>query len=510
RKLDHISEQHRWSRDFTLESLRDALREVLATFPVYRTYARSDDKEIDVEDRRHVVSAIRDAKKRNPALSSSVFDFIQSVLLLEHPEGMDAQQRAERQAFVTRFQQLSAPVMAKGLEDTSFYRYYPLASLNEVGGVPDRFGISASSFHRRNAIREELWPHSMNATSTHDTKRSEDVRARINELSEIPKEWYAAIRRWSKMNRARKTQLDGVPAPDANEEYLLYQTLVGTWPLSEMDAGQHSTYVKRIQAYMQKALHEAKTHSSWINPNAEYDKAMDDFVERVLERSSDHAFLQDFRQFEGPVARAGMWNSLSQLLLKIAAPGVPDFYQGTELWSFHLVDPDNRQPVDYEARKQLARKLKSESEKDPGALLCRLANNPCDGAIKLFITNRALRFRREHLELFAEGSYVALGAKGSRTNHVVAFARGSEKQTVLALAGRFFLRMCNSHGVPWGEQTWGSTSVILPKKIACTHFRDVLSGQRIEAEQRGDELALPLAKVFARCPVALLVSEGGA
>jgi (1->4)-alpha-D-glucan 1-alpha-D-glucosylmutase len=509
RKLDHISEQHRWSRDFTLESLRDALREVLATFPVYRTYARSDDKELDQEDRRHVLSAIRDAKRRNPAISSSVFDFIQSVLLLEHPEGIDAQQRAERQAFVTRFQQLSAPVMAKGLEDTSFYRYFPLVSLNEVGGSPDRFGIAVSSFHRRNAIREELWPHSMNATSTHDTKRSEDVRARINALSEIPKDWYSAIRRWSKMNRDHKTNLDGISAPDTNEEYLLYQTLIGTWPLTEMDSAQHAAYMKRIQAYMQKALHEAKTHSSWISPNGEYDKAVDDFVERVLEYSSDNAFLEDFRQFQGPVARAGIWNSLSQLLLKIASPGVPDFYQGTELWSFHLVDPDNRQPVDYELRMRIAQKLRVEAEKNAGSLLCKLANNACDGAIKLHITGRALRFRRENFELFADGSYVPLSAKGIRGNHVVAFARVLGGQTVVALAGRFFLRLCNSHGFPWGEQTWGNTCVALPKKNTCLRFRDVLSGEIVEAESRGGEVVLPVAKVFARCPVALLVNEAG-
>ena len=509
RKLDHISEQHRWSRDFTLESLRDALREVFATFPVYRTYARSDDNELDQEDRRHVLSAIRDAKKRNPALSSSVFDFIQSVLLLEHPEGIDTQQRAERQAFVTRFQQLSAPVMAKGLEDTSFYRYYPLASLNEVGGSPDRFGIPVSTFHRRNAIREELWPHSMNATSTHDTKRGEDVRARINVLSEMPKEWYAAIRRWGRTNRTLKTLVDGAPAPDANEEYLLYQTLVGTWPLLDMDAAQHGAYVKRIQAYMQKAVHEAKTHSSWINPNAEYDKAIDDFIERVLERAGDNAFLEDFRQFQGPVARAGMWNSLSQLTLKIASPGVPDFYQGTELWSFHLVDPDNRQPVDYELRRRMAQKLCVESEKDPGGLLCRLANKPCDGAIKLYVTTRALRFRREHGELFAGGSYLPLSAKGNRGNNVIAFARVFGEQTILALAGRFFLRLCNSHGNPWGEQTWGNTSVILPKKTHSRRFRDVLSGQIVETQACSGEQALPLAKVFALAPVALLFSEAG-
>jgi len=336
------------------------------------------------------------------------------------------------------------------------------------------------------------------------------VRARINVLSEMPKEWYAAIRRWSKMNRRWKVEVDGVHAPDAGEEYLLYQTLVGTWPLLEMNAEQHAEYVKRIQAYMEKALHEAKTHSSWISPNAAYDKAIFDFVERLLERSGDNAFLEDLRQFQAPIAKAGMWNSLSQLLVKVASPGVPDFYQGSELWNFHLVDPDNRQPVDYEMRSQMARKLQSEGEKDQAALLARLTNRPCDGAIKLFLTSRALRFRREQLELFAEGSYLPLAAKGSRSNHVIAFARVFEGRTVLALASRFYVRLCNSHGVPWGEQTWGNTTVVLPKKIAAAGFRDIFSGQRVEAERHGEESGLSLAKVFASCPVALLFSEGGA
>ncbi len=508
RKLDHISEQHRWSRDFTLESLRDALREVLATFPVYRTYARSDDKEIDFEDRRQILIAIREAKRRNPAISSSVFEFIQGVLLLEHPDGLDTLQRAGRQTFVMRFQQLTSPVMAKGLEDTAFYRYYPLASLNEVGGSPDRFGVSTASFHRRNAIREELWPHTMNATSTHDTKRSEDVRARINALSEIPKDWYLAIRRWGKMNRERKTQVDGLAAPDSNEEYLIYQTLVGTWPLLEMNAEQHSVYVQRIQAYMQKALHEAKMHSSWINPHTEYDKAVDDFVERILERSRGNPFLEDFRQFQGPIARAGMWNALSQLVLKIASPGLPDFYQGSELWNLHLVDPDNRQPVDFDLRKQIANKLRSEAASDPAALLARLADSPCDGAIKLYITGRALRFRKDHPNLFAAGSYVPIPTEGTRGRHVIAFARMSGGQAALAVVGRFFLRLCNSHGVPWGEQTWGNTALALPRKIRATAFRDALSGRTIEVEKRGEQSILPLANVLSHCPVALLSTEG--
>ncbi len=509
RKLDRISEQHRWSRDFTLESLRDALREVLATFPVYRTYARSDDLEMDPEDRRQVLIAIRDAKRRNPAISESVFDFIKSVLLLEHSDGLDSRQRAERQNFVMRFQQLTAPVMAKGLEDTSFYRYYPLASLNEVGGSPGRFGVSISSFHRRMAIRQQLWPHTMNATSTHDTKRSEDVRARINVLSEIPRDWSLAIRRWNHMNRECKTKLEGLIAPDNNEEYLFYQTLVGTWPLAEMSADDHSLYVRRIQAYMQKALHEAKLHSSWINPNAEYDKAVEDFVENTLKRSPENAFLDDFRQFQGPIARAGMWNALSQLLLKIVSPGIPDFYQGSELWSFNLVDPDNRQPVDYQLRREMAAKLRRESEGNPAALVCRLANNPCDGGIKLYVTSCALRFRREHPELFAEGNYLPVGSQGSRANHVVALARTYRGKTVVAVAGRFFLRLCNSHNVPWGD-VWSNTSLVLPRKIAARSFREVFTGQAIDAEQQDENSLLPLGKIFAQCPVALLFSGGTA
>lgn len=507
RRLDRISEQHRWSRDFTLENQRDALREILATFPVYRTYVGSDDTQMEAEDRRHVIAAIREAKRRNPALSASVFDFIQSVLLLEHPEGVNPQQRAERLNFVMRFQQLTAPVTAKGLEDTSFYRYYPLASLDEVGGNPDRFGVSVPSFHRRNIARLESWPHTMNASSTHDTKRGEDVRARLNALSEIPREWYLAIRRWSDMNRKWKARLEGFLAPDHNEEYLFYQTLVGTWPLSEMNPDRHAEYIQRIQAYMQKAVHEAKVHSSWVNPNVEHDKAIDDFVRDTLDESRNSAFLENFKQFQEPVARAGIWNSLAQVLLKIASPGVPDFYQGSETWSFHLVDPDNRQPVDFETRKQMAAKLRTRSETDPAGLLCQLVNNPCDGAIKMYVTSRALRFRRDHFDLFAEGNYVPLSVRGARAKHVIAFARTHGNQTAIVVAARFFLRLCNSHRTPWGEETWLNTTLLLPKKIACARFRDVLTGSVLQPQPQDDHSTVPLAKVFARCPVALLVGE---
>jgi (1->4)-alpha-D-glucan 1-alpha-D-glucosylmutase len=506
RRLDHISEQHRWSRDFTLESLRDALREVLAAFPVYRTYVSSDQAEVDAQDRRQVNIAIREAKLRNPAISESVFDFIQSVLLLEHPSGVDDAQRAERKLFAMRFQQLSAPVMAKGVEDTAFYRYYPLASLNEVGGDPSHFGVSVNAFHRRNLIRRELWPNSMSASSTHDTKRGEDVRARINVLSEAPGEWYRAIRRWRDLNRSAKTRVADRHAPDANEEYLLYQTLVGTWPLYPMNPEEHEAYVRRIDGYMQKALHEAKVHTSWVNPNGEYEQAVTKFVERVLQPSPGNVFLEELRQFQGPIAKAGMYNSIAQLVLKIASPGVPDFYQGNDLWAFDLVDPDNRRAVNYDVRRQMLKGLQEQAGRDKAALVERLRENLCDGAIKLYVTSEALRFRREHRDLFAQGSYTALAAEGNRARHVVAFSRAIAAQTLIAVTGRFFLKLCNSHNKPIGD-VWGNTTVALPKKTAHMRFRDIFTGDTITAEERDGSLFLPVNKVFSRCPVALLFAE---
>jgi (1->4)-alpha-D-glucan 1-alpha-D-glucosylmutase len=506
RRLDHISEQNRWSRDFTLESLRDGLREVLAAFPVYRTYVSSDQTEVDAQDRRQVNIAIREAKLRNPAISESVFNFIQSVLLLEHPDSVGDVQRAEWKMFAMRFQQLSSPVMAKGVEDTAFYRYYPLASLNEVGGDPARFGVSANAFHRRNLIRLATWPNSMSATSTHDTKRGEDVRARINVLSETPGEWYRAIRRWRELNRHAKTRVDGRHAPDANEEYLLYQTLVGTWPLFPMSPEEHQAYVRRIDGYMQKALHEAKVHTSWVNPNSDYEQAVTKFVEQVLELSPGNVFLQELRQFQAPIARAGMWNSLGQLLLKVTSPGVPDFYQGNDLWAFDLVDPDNRRSVNYDVRRKMLKSFDEQGARDRAALVDRLRENPCDGAIKLYVTREALRFRRDHHDLFAQGSYAVSGLEGIRGRHVIALSRTLGKQTLIALTGRFFYKLCNSHGKPVGD-VWGNTAVAVPKKTEFTSFRDIFTSETLTAERREGGMFLPLSKVFAHLPVALLFAE---
>ena len=301
--------------------------------------ARPATTEPDAEDRRHILRAVEDAKARNAATSESVFDAIGALLLLEDPEGITEQQRSERRLFVMRFQQLTSPVMAKGVEDTAFYRYYPLASLNEVGGNLNQFGVTPGVFHEKNLFRLQHWPRAMLATSTHDTKRSEDVRARINVLSEIPVQWDAAVRRWNQRNADKKTHIGSGTAPERNTEYLLYQTLVGIWPVAECDSDCHAQFVQRVQSYLEKAVKEAKLHSSWINPDAPYDAAVRDFVAAILDDSSSNPFLQDFRAFVAPVARAGMCNALSQVLLKIASPGMPDIYQGCESWNLRLVDP---------------------------------------------------------------------------------------------------------------------------------------------------------------------------
>ncbi|HEX8068978.1 MAG TPA: malto-oligosyltrehalose synthase [Pyrinomonadaceae bacterium] len=507
RKLDRISEQHRWSRDFTFNSLHGALAEVIACFPVYRTYIRRRHTSVNADDRLHITTAVRAAKRRNPALSGSLFDFIASVLLLDDPKGLTAAQKNERRDFVLRFQQLTSPVMAKGLEDTAFYRYYPLASLNEVGGEPAIFGVSVERFHRRNLDQLEAWPHTLAATATHDTKRGEDVRARINVLSEMPEEWNRALYRWRELNRARKESRDGAPVPDANEEYLLYQTLVGTWPLAPMDAEAHAAYVARLQDYMFKALKEAKLHTSWVNPEEDYEQAVRNFVAGVLAPGDANKFLADFTEFQRVPACAGMLNSLAQVLLKAAAPGVPDFYQGTELWHFCLVDPDNRRPVDYELRQRLLASLAEQPEDaDATAFVQQLAAAPEDGRLKLFVTTRALRYRRAHSDLFARGDYQPLFARGSHGEHVLSFARRHDGREVVALAGRFFVGLGAARAAQLAlkPELWDDTVLPLGAHFGAARYRDVLTGREFDAQDGPGGKELKLADLLAPLPVALL------
>ncbi len=507
RRLDRISEQHRRSRDFTLESLRDALREVIACFPVYRTYIQTDTRHPDEQDDRNIRSAIKTAKRRNPATSASVFDFIQDLLLLKDPDSIGDPHRAERRLFVMRFQQLTGPVMAKGLEDTAFYRYCPLLSLNEVGGSPEAFGVALAHFHSKNLSRRTSWRNAMLASSTHDTKRSEDVRARINVLSEIPSEWYRAIRAWQRLNQDKKVLVAGEAVPSANEEYFLYQTLVGSWPLTPMNSEEHREFVARIHTYMEKALREAKVNTSWVNPNTEYEAAFHSFLDTLLDRSVSKPFLDDFTPFQARIATAGIFNSLSQTLLKIASPGLPDFYQGTEVWNFSLADPDNRRSVNYHQLQTLLARLRTAESENPATLIDRLVAEPSDGSLKLYVTRTALRFRLENRAVFAKGSYLPLRPTGDRHKHLVAFARSFRETTLVVLAGRFFAQLEAQTRLPVGLEAWGNAEVVLRKQLPAGPYRDVFTGLTLTPVRRNGNLILPVAEAFSHLPIVLLVSS---
>ena len=456
-QLNTISERDRLTRDFTLNSLSRAITEVIACFPVYRTYVNSGG--VRDKDEQYVESAVSRAKRKNPAISASIFDFLRSVLLLELPEHATQDDKKSWLYFVMHFQQITGPVMAKGLEDTAFYVYNRLLSLNDVGGAPGRFGISLEAFHGQNLERAKSLPHTMLATATHDTKRGEDVRTRIDALSEIPGKWHRALVRWTALNKKRGS-LDNQPVPDRNEEYLLYQTLLGAWPLGEMDQAAYAAFGARIREYMIKAIREAKVNTSWVGPNTPYEEALTSFVDAVLAAPSENAFLQEFAPFRKLIAHYGMFSSLSQTLLKMTSPGVPDFYQGTELWDFSLVDPDNRRPVDYGIRiKALAGLKAAEAEIGPRKLFRKLLDSREDGRIKLYIIYRCLNFRRDRNDLFQRGDYRPLEAQGARARHVCAFTRQAN--------GWVSLRWCRGSWRRWsprrGSSPRGSRSGRIPR-----------------------------------------------
>ncbi len=504
RRLDRICQQQRHSRDFTLENLRFALAEVIACFPVYRTYTRLGQTEVKPEDSRHTLSAIRMAKARNPASTGDVFDFIGSVLLLQDPADLTDVQRSERRLFVMKFQQLTSPVMAKGLEDTAFYRSFPLASLNEVGGSPDLFGISVRHFHEKNRERAVSWPHSLLATSTHDTKWGEDARVRLDVLSEIPLRWIRAVHHWQKLNKEHQVSMDGTMVPDKAEEYRLYQALVASWPPGPFHLDEHGRFVERVNAYMNKAAREAKLHTSWIQPNQTYEHGLSNFVERVLDPSPNNRFLKEFGEFHRGIARAGMLTSLSQVLLKIVSPGIPDFYQGCELWNFSLVDPDNRRPVDFACGQAIIAVLDSCGEEKLESMARELMGSLEDGRAKLWISSRALRFRRANPELFSLGTYLPLRALGDRRSHVIAFARGFGPQLVIAVAGRLFAKLPVSEGTLEPSSLWIGSELALPRGMAGGSYRDVFTRRVLRPEVRQGRSVLPLREVFSCYPVALL------
>jgi len=506
-QLERISEKNRWYRDFTLNSLTFAIREVIACLPVYRTYITGPE-DIPQNDQAYVEAAVEEAKRRNPRTAEEIFDFIRDTLLLRNIHDFAEVDRPKLVQFVMKFQQITGPVMAKGVEDTAFYVYNRLISLNEVGGHPDHFGLSVSDFHRQNQARQQKWPHSLLATSTHDTKRSEDVRARIDVLSEIPAEWRAVLGRWSRVNAGKKRMVDGQLAPDRNDEYLLYQSLIGAWPFNPMSKEEFQVFRERMGAYMRKATLEAKVHTSWINPNEEYDEAVAKFVEQVLDDKKRNRFLDDMQNFQRRVAYFGQFNSLSQVLLKLTSPGVPDLYQGTELWDFSLVDPDNRRPVDYSQRQTFLQDLKTLVGKSPRELvpLAReLLGQSQDGKIKLYLIYRTLHFRRAHPRLFAEGLYLPLEAKGEKGDHVCAFARILDQEGILVIVPRLVVGLTGGkEQPPMGEEIWKDSWLTLPQEWAGRTYRNLFTGEECPAKKKGKDPGIPLSQVFRNFPVALL------
>jgi (1->4)-alpha-D-glucan 1-alpha-D-glucosylmutase len=500
--LNTISEQDRLTRDFTLNSLARAIAEVIACFPVYRSYANS--AKVREKDVQYIELAVTKAKRKNPAISSSIFDFLRDVLLLRSPEQATESDRAAWLNFAMRFQQITGPVMAKGLEDTAFYVYNRLVSLNEVGGMPARFGTTLEAFHGQNLERLKTFPQAMIATATHDSKRGEDVRTRIDTLSEIPQLWQKSVAKWRRLNKAKATLLDNQSVPDRNEEYLLYQTLLGVWPL-EMDAAALETFRGRIREYMVKAAREAKVNTSWVSPNAAYEEALTGFVDRILAKAPGNNFLPDFLPLQKRIARCGIFSSLSQTLLKMVSPGVPDFYQGSELWDFTLVDPDNRRPVDYGSRlRALAGLMVREAQIGAQALFRELLQSSEDGRIKLYLIFRVLNYRRKNLELFERGDYQPLEAKGAKSRHLCAFARRANGKMIVAVAPRLVATLLpETEPSPLGEQVWRDTFLVLPED-ARGRFRNVVNGAELDTAERLGQQGIALAELFADAPVALL------
>jgi (1->4)-alpha-D-glucan 1-alpha-D-glucosylmutase len=477
--LNKLSEKNRWYRDFTLTALTIALREVIACFPVYRTYVEPG-REPSEYDRQAIDRAVRGARRRNPGMEVSIFQFLQDTLLLRFPENMDEADRAEQVRFVMKFQQGTGPIMAKSVEDTAFYIYNRFVALNEVGGEPERFGAAPEVLHRQNATRLAEFPHTMLASSTHDTKRSEDVRARLLAISQIPDRWRRAVQRFRTVNRKYKREVYGEQAPDANEEYLIYQTLAGVWPFDGRISGE---FVARVEDYITKAIKEAKVNSSWVQPNENWDAAMREFVLAILAEDKRNKFPELMTPVADEVARLGMVNSLSQTLIKLTAPGVPDIYQGNEMWDFSLVDPDNRRLVDYEARRAALAGLGGVAPEE-------LVANWKDGRIKLYLIHKLLRFRREYFDLFAKGDYSPVQAAGEFGDSVFAFARRFEGETVLVIAPRLSVVV----GFPPVGGLWHDTVV------------DFQPGQKLRDLFTGREFSPRVAESLGMLPFGAFVS----
>ena len=503
--LSRIALADRHTCDFTLKSLRDALTEIVACFPVYRTYVT--EQHVSASDRAYINEAVSCAKAKSTAAESSVYDFIGEILLTSRLEGRPQYYQRSVNHFAMRFQQYTSALMAKGLEDTSFYRYNRLISLNDVGGDPLRFGITPEEFHRKMEHVAQIWPNEMVTTSTHDSKRSEDVRARIDALSEMPLAWHRHVRGWRRLNRKKKTLCGRSEAPTANDEYLLYQTLIGAWPFGTDNQDPGENFVERICDFMRKATREAKENTNWANPNQAYESAVSHFVKSVLESKE---FRDNFLPFQRKAAYFGMLNSLSQTLIKLTVPGVPDIYQGNELWEFSLVDPDNRREVDYKARHRALQLLKTkfESNHQPtGQKVRDLTQNMEDGHIKLYTLWKTLGLRNQRPELFRQGEYIPLRVTGEKAKHVLAFAQKAADSVLITavprLCGELLGGKLNLLG---NREIWGDTKIELLPTVE-TRLGNLFTDELVESKRHGNTTSVAVTRLFANFPVALLIPQ---
>ena len=497
RQLGELAGQDRYARDLSRRELTDALREVTACLSVYRTYIRNLD--VPEDARQYIGAALEIARARKPRLNPDCFGFLRDVLMLLNPPHVHPAQREARLSFVMRWQQFTGPIVAKSLEDTALYVYHPLLSLNDVGGDPRPDGISLEAFHEFIIQRQEHWPHALNATATHDTKRAEDVRARINFLSEAPEEWQNHLGQWAKENASHKFNVDGQLVPDENEEYFLYQTLLGTWPLNPAALPQ---LLPRLQAYVVKATREAMVHTRWTRPNLRHEEALTRFVEAILNPRLSERFLIDFRSFQERVAFYGMLNSLSQTLLKITCPGVPDFYQGTELWDYRLVDPDNRGPVDFAERMAMLTKMQVTGRNGSVEGVQELVKNWIDGGIKLYCIWKALAFRKKNVALFSHGQFEPVTATGGRADNVLGFLRKQERNWALIIVPRWLGRANARLAWNGNDSFWDDTCIPLSADAPAA-WRNIFTGEVIEVETRNGQPVLALRGLVGYFPVGL-------
>ncbi len=469
--------------DIPFPALKRAVGEILCFLPVYRTYFS---KTYGKDSKNYIKEAISKSIQKNPDLIYEL-NFLRRMFANKSNHDI--------RNFILKFQQLSGPLMAKGLEDTAFYIYNPLISLNEVGGFPDSFGVSLGEFYKFNEFRHKKWPHSLNATSTHDTKRGEDIRARINVLSEIPEQWKNTLKYWKKINKSKKEKIGRQLYPDRNDEYFLYQTLIGSYPYQKFDL---ENYTKRIKDYLVKSVREAKVHTAWIKPDEEYEEAFKKFFERLL---VDRNFMDNFNKFFEKISHYGIFNSLSQLIIKITSPGIPDFYQGTELWDLNLVDPDNRKEVNFGKRIRLLDGI-IKQEKKLTHLLPELLENKEDGRIKLFLTYKLIKQKKQFKDFFSKGRYTSFNANGMFGDNIISFGYKYGSDTLLAIAPRFLTSVIGENQLPMDKKVWKDTNINIEGNI--TYLKNLITGEKINTSKK-----FYIGDILNNFPVSLLLAKGG-